>query len=314
VRSRVEQLAVEWYSWLPFFRNGSDEKRKKMGTTYTDLCAYTIRHSRALEEFNRSAGPHTIPTKQKAWTTIAHLVAEGRDEGKVVPVLFSPAEGTLNVVACADLVSVETGRHNAFEFTNLKFLDPPLLKTRLKLRDGRGLSSDFIRDYAICRTPTDLAGRMKADGAWHANDEAADIDAILKDPKIKDETTRKILVEARLGQGRFRSDLIERWSGACAVTQCALLDILRASHIKPWKISNNEERLDPANGILLSANLDALFDAGLVTFEDSGHMLVSELISATERKRLGLPRDLVRAPYRDEKGYLAEHRRSKFQP
>ena len=261
-----------------------------MGTTYTDLCAYTIRHSRALEEFNRSAGPHPIPTKQKAWTTVARLVAEARGKGKVVPVLFSTAEGTLNVVACADLVSVETGRHNAFQFTNFKFLDPPILKTHLKLRDGRGLSPDFIRDYAICRTPADLAGRLKADGPWHANDEAADIDAILKDPKIKDETTRKILVEARLGQGRFRSDLIERWTGACAVTRCAVLDILRASHIKPWKSSNNEERLDPANGLLLSANFDALFDAGLVTFDDSGHMLVSKLISTSERKRPDYPR------------------------
>jgi predicted restriction endonuclease len=93
-----------------------------------------------------------------------------------------------------------------------------------------------------------------------------------------------------------------------------VLDILRASHIKPWKISNNEERLDPANGLLLSANFDALFDAGLVTFDDSGHMLVSKLISTSERERLGLPRDLVREPDRDEKGYLAEHRRSKFQP
>jgi HNH endonuclease len=285
-----------------------------MGTRYTDLCAYTIRHSLALEDFSRSAGPRTVSTKQKAWTTIAQLVAEGRDEAKVVPVLFSTAEGTLNVVACADLLSVERGRHNAFKFTNFKFLDPPLLKTQLRLRDGRGLSPEYIRDYAICRTPADLSERLKADGRWHDNDEAADIDAILKDPKIKDETTRKVLVEARLGQGRFRSDLIERWSGACAVTRCAVLDILRASHIKPWKISNNEERLDPANGILLSANLDALFDAGLVTFEDSGRMLISKLISTTERKRLGLPRDLVRVPDRNEKGYLAEHRRSKFQP
>jgi hypothetical protein len=133
-------------------------RSRKPGTldrpvAYTNLCAYTIRHSLALEEFGRSAGPHRIPSKQKAWTTVARLIAEGRREGKIVPVVFAPAEGTLNIVACGNLLSVETGRRNAFTFANLRFLDPPLLKTDLKLRDGRGLSPDFIRDYAIWRTP-----------------------------------------------------------------------------------------------------------------------------------------------------------------
>jgi predicted restriction endonuclease len=85
-----------------------------------------------------------------------------------------------------------------------------------------------------------------------------------------------------------------------------------ASHIKPWKISNNRERLDPANGLLLSANIDALFDAGLVTFDDRGKMILSSWLSAHERKKLGVPRNLIRGPDRAERLYLAEHRRSRF--
>jgi hypothetical protein len=144
-----------------------------------------------------------------------------------------------------------------------------------------------------------------------APDEAADLRAILDDRKLT-KTFRMALVQARLGQGRFRSDLIERWNGACAVTKCAVLDVLRASHIKPWRTSSNRERLDPANGLLLSANIDALFDAGLITFTYDGRMLVSKLVPASEKKRLGLPRNLVRPLNQKEKRYLTQHRRSKF--
>ena len=116
------------------------------------------------------------------------------------------------------------------------------------------------------------------------------------------------LIEARLGQGRFRSALIERWQGGCAVTRCRVLDVLRASHIKPWCESSTKERLDPANGILLSANIDALFDSGLISFDNRGRMIVSDQISIVDKKRLGLPRDLVRPPQKEERIFLAYHR------
>lgn len=54
----------------------------------------------------------------------------------------------------------------------------------------------------------------------------------------------------------------QRWNGLCALTGCAISEILRACHIKPWKKSSNPERLNPANGFLLIAHVDALFDGG----------------------------------------------------
>jgi hypothetical protein len=56
-------------------------------------------------------------------------------------------------------------------------------------------------------------------------------------------------------------------------------DVLRASHIKPWKKSSNDERLDPENGLLLLANIDILFEKGFVSFDDDGCMLVSKDLS-----------------------------------
>lgn len=61
------------------------------------------------------------------------------------------------------------------------------------------------------------------------------------------ETTREAVIQSRIGQGLFRTDLIEFWQG-CSVTDCKHIELLRASHIKPWRDSSNAERLDTYNG------------------------------------------------------------------
>lgn len=81
------------------------------------------------------------------------------------------------------------------------------------------------------------------------------------------ETEREAIVQSRVGQGKFREDLIRYW-GKCAVTGCELIKILKASHIKPWRYSSNIERLDKFNGLLLIPNLDSTFDNGLISFDN----------------------------------------------
>lgn len=126
-------------------------------------------------------------------------------------------------------------------------------------------------------------------------------------------TTRAALVDARLGQGRFRRELLRRWGGACAVTGCAVAAILRASHCKPWRESNHSERLDSNNGLILSANLDALFDVGLISFQDDGTMIVAKALTHPERIALGIPSGLTRRPNSKLRGYLQFHREHLFQ-
>lgn len=126
------------------------------------------------------------------------------------------------------------------------------------------------------------------------------------------ETTRKQLVDARLGQGRFRRDLMRRWDNACAVTGCRLAAMLRASHCKPWRDSDHQERLDSNNGLILSANLDALFDAGLIGFDGDGGMLVAAVVTASEREAIGIPANLMRKPRSRLKDYLRFHREHVF--
>lgn len=105
------------------------------------------------------------------------------------------------------------------------------------------------------------------------------------------QTTREALIEARLKQGEFRARLVKMW-GSCAVTGCEVLEALTASHIKPWRDSNNGERLDVHNGLLLLGTLDRLFDAGLITFDPDGVLRLSRQLSSSDRRALGLVRGM----------------------
>jgi putative restriction endonuclease len=129
----------------------------------------------------------------------------------------------------------------------------------------------------------------------------ADIEQIRKRIDLSP-TEREGLVQARRGQGRFRQDLLKYWR--CAVVGSTIQSILRASHIKPWRESADRERLDPANGLLLTANLDALFNDGLISFNDHGGMLISLRLRQSDRSLLQLGGMLRKGPVARQIGYL----------
>jgi 5-methylcytosine-specific restriction protein A len=101
-------------------------------------------------------------------------------------------------------------------------------------------------------------------------------------------TERKGLVTSRVGQGAYRSSILYRWEYKCAVTNYEKHEILIASHIVAWKDANNDERLDVHNGILLSPNYDALFDKHLISFENNGKIILSEILKNSDYQKLGV--------------------------
>jgi hypothetical protein len=140
----------------------------------------------------------------------------------------------------------------------------------------------------------------------------ADIKAIISNPTA-DPTTMQAQVTVRLGQGEFGSKVRELWNHRCAVTGSSTMAALEASHIKPWADSTDDERLDPNNGLLLTANLHRLFDAGLISFEDSGKILVSSKLSQSEREIFGVVgKKLSKKPSVETANYLAYHRTKVF--
>lgn len=126
------------------------------------------------------------------------------------------------------------------------------------------------------------------------------------------QTEHDSIVQSRIGQGRFRTELIQYWRG-CALTGCQTLEVLRASHIKPWRASSHVERLDVYNGLLLVPNLDAAFDNGLISFAEDRTITISEFLTEDEREKLGIHHDMriARVAKRHCK-YLKYHREHVF--
>lgn len=117
--------------------------------------------------------------------------------------------------------------------------------------------------------------------------EAEEIEILQKDKKLN-ETEKETLIKARKGQGLFREKLKEKYNNRCIITDINISQVLIASHIKPWAVSNNEERLSVDNGLLLSATFDRLFDSGLISFKKDGTILISNLISKDNIEKLHL--------------------------
>lgn len=126
------------------------------------------------------------------------------------------------------------------------------------------------------------------------------------------------VVRPRLGQGAFRVGVMKAYDNACAITREHSLPVLDAAHIKPYA---DDGEHDVANGIALRADLHRLFDKGYVTFDETGHMVVSRRLREDfengahyyamqeERKRLWVPR---RQAARPREAALAWHREERF--
>lgn len=110
------------------------------------------------------------------------------------------------------------------------------------------------------------------------NAELKEINRIEEDPKIS-KTEKETIVKARIGQGLYRKLLLDKYNQGCIITHVNIPEILIASHIKPWAVSTNKERISQSNGFILSATYDRLFDQGLISFQNDGKILISSMIT-----------------------------------
>ena len=166
-----------------------------------------------------------------------------------------------------------------------------------------------IRDVAALDA---LLVRMGAIQAPEPNATSAltDIEAAAPQLAALSKTEREAVTVVRIGQDLFRAALMSAWSNQCAVTGIDVEDLLRASHIKPWRDSDDEDRLDVENGLLLVATLDAAFDAGLISFADDGLMLFSSGLDPDPCAVLSIPTGcrLTRVPSPRQQDFLRHHR------
>ena len=123
------------------------------------------------------------------------------------------------------------------------------------------------------------------------------------------DTEAERLTRVRIGQDHFRRALLGYWNSRCPLTGISEPELLRASHIVPWAVCESDaERLDVHNGLLLAAHWDAAFDAGLVSFSESGQALFKPQLGAEALIALR-HRDLADVPLTAEhQRYLCWHR------
>lgn len=121
-------------------------------------------------------------------------------------------------------------------------------------------------------------------------------------------TERTGLVTTRVGQGWYRQALLRKFNSRCAATELDIPEVLIASHIVPWRSANEVERLDEENGILLSPNYDALFDKHLISFQDTGEILISDKLSSHQIIAMGINPTCKINVSEGMKPYLQKHR------
>ena len=135
-----------------------------------------------------------------------------------------------------------------------------------------------------------------------------------KEPVQKENSRQSEIRRARQGQGAYREKLLEECP-YCPITLINDERLLIASHIKPWAVASDKEKVDHKNGFMLSPLYDKLFDRGFMTFSEDRKIVLSNWISPANKKRLGVAdgQFVQRLPLDDERqAYMQFHRTAVF--
>lgn len=184
--------------------------------------------------------------------------------------------------------------YSRFESISEKLRELPIYKERNER--GHNMYSSALNKYA----------EFLLEG--FDSDIETDLESIISQESSSD-TEKATLLKTRIGQGSFRQKLISLW-GSCAVTGYKDTAMLVASHIKPWRVSSNAERLDAYNGLLLLPTLDKAFDAGLISFENEGNIIISPLLQSPEL--LGISKSMSVSLHSQNIVYMEFHREAVF--
>lgn len=174
----------------------------------------------------------------------------------------------------------------AMKLVNIASLDPAITNT------GRsGLSAASAKDREMWaemqqdweKFAVEANRAVEAVQSDHASDLQPQTQAS-QEPTLQGDLGEERLTttHARIGQSFFRDALLSAYRGRCCITGLAIPELLIASHIVPWR-TDRANRVNPRNGLLLSALHDRAFDSGLITIaEDMTVRVGSELANETD--------------------------------
>lgn len=191
---------------------------------------------------------------------------------------------TPEVIRLATLISRTPGAV-AMKLSNFASLDPAITGTGRKGLEGasnldREVWAEFHADWEKlaleCSQLNDQLRKEK--GA----DEVVELD-VTEQEGLEDFTgeTKRVVTEQRVKQHFFRRAVLSSYRGRCCISGLSDTRLLMASHIVPWS-SDKTNRLNPSNGLCLSAIHDKAFDRGLITISDNYEVMLSEQLRRNE--------------------------------
>lgn len=125
----------------------------------------------------------------------------------------------------------------------------------------------ILNDEIVNQSLVDLLGLIFEQHQVAANEEAE-----IFDPTNIADARKKMLraISQRKGQPQFRRKLLQAYDGKCAISGCAVTEVLEAAHITPY---NGELTNVTQNGLLLRSDLHLLWDKYLITIEADSNLI-----------------------------------------
>ena len=200
---------------------------------------------------------------------------------------------------------VEYAGYYRFDTDTLMYLQTPLDKNMLKAAYPSFNSFSQSKQIIPLEYLGDILNLLQKTNALSLDDDFKVISEIENTTFIGLE--KEALVKVRVNQGVFRDKLLNKYSRCCL---CGVSDVnlLTASHIKPWAKSESNEKLDPENGLLLCPNHDKLFDGGWISFNDDGTILISDTLRQTEKVFMNIREDMKITLSEKNRLYMKYHR------
>jgi len=242
-------------------------------------------------------------------TTTINYIGKGRSgnqdatKGVNGALLYSSLDTSLKVIHMFDAIP---------ELMSYKYLGIFHLIGEPFYRDSLGQDHIQRKEIVFPLGRKNKHNGLQGGGYIYATENETILNQIDSDKSI-DPTTKSALRESRIGQGKYKKRL-EKIEKKCRFTGVGDSLYLIASHIKPWRSSNNYERLDGCNGLLLSPNYDKLFDRGYISIKNNGDLIVSNHLSKQVINLWSVDVNYNVGNFSSEqKKYLAHHRKYVFE-
>ena len=191
------------------------------------------------------------------------------------------SQGNPEIIELAQLLGRTPGAVG-LKMHNLAHYDPELQKRNITaMAHGSKLDGEIFSEFSM--DWTNLSYQAQLIRAKIQNKDISEVIDLGDLDEIPTGKYRDYVMKTRVGQYFFRMTVLNSYENRCCITGLKRPELLVASHIKPWRVSDERtERTNPTNGLCLNSLHDKAFDRGLITLDKNYKIIVSKKLKDTE--------------------------------